>query len=205
MNSTDRYLTIAKSSRGTFRDRGSKFLAFAFPVSTKEEIKSHLEELRKEYHDARHHCYAYRLGAAKTDFRSNDDGEPSGSAGQPILGQIRSRDLSNVLIVVVRYFGGTLLGVGGLINAYRSAAAEALQNARIIEAVESIPVLITYPYELTNEIMKLVGEEKLEISEQEFLEICRLKVLVPKSRLDGIIERINRLEAARAEPLDNSD
>ena len=131
----DNYLSIEKRSEGIYKDRGSKFLAFAFPVYQEDEIKDILAELRKEYHDARHHCYAYRLGASKEIYRVNDDGEPSSSAGKPIFGQIQSNDLSNILIVVVRYFGGTLLGVGGLINAYRSAAADALINASIIERV----------------------------------------------------------------------
>ena len=132
MSTADKYLTIEKNSDGIFKDRGSKFLAFAYPVSSPEEIKIILAELRKKYHDARHHCYAYMLGAEKETYRSNDDGEPSSSAGKPILGQIQSNNLSNILIVVVRYFGGTLLGVGGLINAYRSAAADAIRNANII-------------------------------------------------------------------------
>ena len=122
----DLYLTIEKTTEGLYKETGSKFLAMAFPVSTREEISERLAELRKKYHDARHHCYAWRLGADMEEYRVNDDGEPSGSAGLPIFGQIQSRDLSNVLVVVVRYFGGTLLGVGGLIRAYRAAASGAL-------------------------------------------------------------------------------
>ncbi|PLX14682.1 MAG: YigZ family protein, partial [Marinilabiliales bacterium] len=128
----DQYLTISKPSEGLFKDRGSKFLAFAYPVSSEEEIKAFQEQLRSDYHDARHHCYAYMLGPKKENYRANDDGEPSSTAGKPILGQIRSFDLTNILIVVIRYFGGTKLGVGGLINAYKTAAEEALKNAKII-------------------------------------------------------------------------
>jgi len=202
MSVRDRYRTIDKKAEGTFRDRGSKFLAFAFPVHSVEEIKSILEDLRREYHDARHHCYAYRLGAAKDEFRANDDGEPSSSAGKPILGQIQSLDLSNILVVVVRYFGGTLLGVGGLINAYRSAAADALQKARIVEGVERDPVTILFPYALTKDIMKIVEEEKIKIMAQDYTDTCRLEGRVPRSRVKEALCRINKLPGARAERLD---
>jgi uncharacterized YigZ family protein len=127
------YFTIKEASQGVFKDRGSKFLACAFTVIAENEIKEHLSALRKEHPSARHHCYAWRLGAGKEAWRANDDGEPSGTAGKPILGQIQSYDLTNVLIVVVRYFGGTLLGASGLINAYKSAAADAIKNAVIEE------------------------------------------------------------------------
>ncbi len=183
-----------------FRDRGSRFLAFAFPVQSKEEIKSILESLRREYHDARHHCYAYRLGAAKNEYRSSDDGEPSGSAGRPILGQINARDLSNVLVVVVRYFGGTLLGVGGLIHAYREAAADALQKARIVEAEETEPIRVRYPYALTNDIMKIVDEEKISILDQAFTDSCSLLGRVAKSRVNQVMDRIGKLPGASASP-----
>ncbi len=197
--SMDRYRTIENKSEGVYKDRGSKFLAFAYPVYSADEVKRVLEALRKEYHDARHHCYAYRLGALKLEYRANDDGEPSSSAGKPILGQIQSSDLSNILIVVVRYFGGTLLGVGGLINAYRSAAADAIQNARIIERVESEQIIIHFPYDLTNEIMKIIEEEKLEMKDQEYTEACKIKALVPKSRRDTVLNRINKISGALAE------
>jgi uncharacterized YigZ family protein len=196
----DTYLTIDSRAEGIFRDRGSRFLAFAFPVQSRDEIGTILADLKKAYHDARHHCYAYRLGADKKEYRVNDGGEPSNSAGRPILGQITSRDLSNILIVVVRYFGGTKLGVGGLIHAYRSAASDALENARIVKAVESDPVEIRYPYALTGAIMKIVDEERLKIREQDFTETCRLTVLVPKSRSARLLERVNKLAGASAVP-----
>lgn len=194
----DNYLSIEKKSEGIYKVRGSKFLAFAFPVYREDEIKNILAELRKEYHDARHHCYAYRLGASKEIYRVNDDGEPSSSAGKPIFGQIQSNDLTNILILVVRYFGGTLLGVGGLINAYRSAAADALINARIIERVESEKIIIHFSYELTNDIMKLVEDEKLEMIHQEYTEVCIITALVPKSHKDSVLQRINKLPEANA-------
>ena len=129
----DTYYTISAPSEGLFKDRGSRFIALAYPVTTEKEIKEIQVSLRKKYHDARHHCYAYRLGYDKSVYRVNDDGEPSGTAGKPIFGQIQSKDLTNIFIVVIRYFGGTLLGVSGLINAYRSAAADAIEHAQIIQ------------------------------------------------------------------------
>jgi len=190
----DTYRTIKRRSEGVFRDRGSKFLAFAFPVYSTEEIKNSLAELRKEYHDARHHCYAYRLGAAKEIFRANDDGEPSGSAGNPILGQIRSKNLSNILIVVVRYFGGSLLGVGGLINAYRTASANAIQNATIITAAEQDLVEIFFPYILMNKVMKIIRDEKMIIQKQDFTETCKIKAFIRKSRTAELLKRLSNME-----------
>ena len=199
MNPEDKYSTIEKPSKGLFRDRGSKFLAFAFPVTSTKEIKSIQERLRKEYHDARHHCYAYRLGAAKNEVRANDDGEPSNSAGKPILGQIQAYDLSNVLVIVIRYFGGTLLGVGGLINAYRSAASDALQNASIVDGVETDLIEISYTYPLTNAIMKIIEDEKITVKEQNFTDTCRMISMVRKSRTIHVLELVNKLTGAKAE------
>ena len=196
----DTYRTIKQRSEGVFSDRGSKFLAFAFPVYTRDEIKKTLDELRKEYHGARHLCYAYRLGAAKEIFRANDDGEPSGSAGNPILGQIRSKDLSNVLIVVVRYFGGTLLGVGGLINAYRTAAANAIQDATIISATEQDLIEINFPYVMMNKIMKIIRDEGMKIQVQDFTETCKIKASIRKSHTDqvlGILSIVEETSASR--------
>ena len=197
----DTYRTIKQRSEGIFRDRGSKFLAFAFPVYTRDEIKKTLAELRKEYHDARHHCYAYRLGAAKEIFRANDDGEPSGAAGNPILGQIRSNDLSNILIVVVRYFGGILLGVGGLINAYRTAAANAIHDAVIIKAAEQDLIEINFPYVMMNKIMKIIRDEGMKIQEQDFTEICKIKASIRKSRTTQVLNRLSFIEETSARRL----
>lgn len=202
MKSPDTYRTIKQPSEGVFRDRGSKFLAFAYPVKSEEEIGSILGDLRKRYHDARHHCFAYRLGSAGQAFRVNDDGEPSGSAGKPILGQIRSHDLSNVLIVVVRYFGGTKLGVGGLIQAYRSAAAEALKHARIVEEIESNTLEILFPYQRTNDIMKIIEDEHLVIEDQEYTDTCRLRAGVPRSSTGRVLERINKLPGVEAKSVE---
>jgi uncharacterized YigZ family protein len=200
MSSKDQYLTIEKPAEGSFRDRGSRFLAFAYPVASVDEIKSILTDLRKKYHDARHHCYAYRLGAGKQVYRVNDDGEPSNSAGKPILGQIRSMDLTNILVVVVRYFGGTLLGMGGLIQAYRSATADALEHARIVQQTENVIIRVTFPYDLTGDIMRILEKEKIEIVGQEYTDRCMIRGRIPKSDESRILARLNKLKGTKAGP-----
>lgn len=165
---SDTYKTIEKEASGLFKDRGSRFIALAIPVSDQEEIKARLEELKKEYHDARHHCYAWVLNPDRQAWRVNDDGEPSGTAGKPILGQLNSRDLTNIIVVVIRYFGGTLLGVSGLINAYRSAAADALDNAEIVERHLMETWLIKFPYEAMNDVMRVLKEEGCNQSAHDY-------------------------------------
>src|SRR6056297_2588024 len=150
------YKTIKSKGEGLFKDKGSKFIALAIPVETEEEVKSALEEVRNAYHDARHHCYAYRLGPLMDIYRANDDGEPSSSAGKPILGQIRSYELTNILIVVIRYFGGIKLGVGGLIQAYKTAAEEAIRNAKIIEKKLHDIYRVSFEYSEINEVMRIL-------------------------------------------------
>lgn len=172
------FLTLGNTSTSLYKEKGSKFLAFAYPVTNEEEVKNHLTLLRKEYYDARHYCYAWILGADKAKFRTNDDGEPNHSAGDPILGQIRSRGLTNVLVVVVRYFGGTKLGVGGLIAAYKTAAENTLQAATIIEVEVRKQVVFQFPYESTNEIMRLVKEFDLTVLKQTFENDCILNAEV---------------------------
>lgn len=157
-----------------YKEKGSKFIALVYPVVSEEDIKEKLDLLRKQYYDARHHCYAYILGAHGQKYRANDDGEPNHSAGDPILGQIRSRDLTNTLVVVVRYFGGTKLGVSGLISAYKIAAAEALDKAGVVEVAITDVVKIWYPYEKTNEVMRLLAEFNVGILAQSFTERCEL-------------------------------
>lgn len=164
----DTYKTIETKSSGLYKEKGSKFLAFAYPVKTESEIKLILDQLRKEYYDARHHCYAYVLGYDKSGWRINDDGEPSGTAGRPIYGQIQSSDLTNVLIVVIRYFGGIKLGVSGLINAYKSASHDAIQQANIIEKTINEVYRLEFPYEQVNDAMKIVKEFGLQILESSF-------------------------------------
>ncbi len=191
---TDIYKTIKSSSEGLFKDRGSRFIAFAYPVEEHDEIKPILDHLRKEYHDARHHCFAYILGSEKIIFRSSDDGEPSGTGGKPILGQINSFGLTNILIVVVRYFGGTLLGVSGLINAYRSAAESVILNSEIIECSLKEYYEITYPYISMNDVMKILKEEEITQSYQSFDTLCSIKICFRSSSKNKIIERLNRVD-----------
>lgn len=182
----DIYKTIVKPSQGLFKDKGSKFISYAFPVETEEEIKDIIARLRKEHHSARHHCYAWRLGTGNIIFRMNDDGEPSSSAGKPILGQLLRFDLTNILVVVVRYFGGTLLGVSGLINAYKSATADALNNAIIVEKLIYKKYRLDFTYNELNEVMQIIKNENLEITKTQFEEKCRLWFIVRKSEAGKI-------------------
>lgn len=187
------YRTIQKPSSGSYKEKGSKFLAFTFPVSTEVEVKENLHVIRKEYFDARHHCFAWMLGAEKKHFRAFDDGEPNHSAGDPILGQIRSNDLTNVLIVVVRYFGGVKLGVGGLISAYKAATEDALINAVIIEEEVKEKISITYDYVSTPEVMRLVKDFDLTILDQSFNEVCSITFNVSLKNKQNLLEKITLL------------
>lgn len=177
----DTYKTIETQSEGYFKDKGSKFFAFAHPVKTEEEIKEILSQLKKEHHSARHHCYAWRIGTEEIQYRANDDGEPSSSAGKPILGQLLSFDVTNILIVVVRYFGGTLLGVSGLINAYKTAASEALKNATISTRLIENIFELHFTYNELNEVMHILKQENLNIMNTRFEEKCSLTFSVRKS------------------------
>lgn len=190
----DTYLTIQKPSDGLYKDRSSKFFYFAFPVKEEEEIKEKLGELRKTYYDARHHCFAYVLGKEGTVFRAVDDGEPNHSAGDPILGQIRSNNLTNILIVVVRYFGGTKLGMGGLIQAYKTSAALAIEENEIVEekVMESVQILFEYP--AMNEVMKLVKSHDLTILNQEMALNCQMTLEYRKGIEEELIESLDSIE-----------
>jgi len=193
---SDEYKTITESAQGSFRDKGSRFLAFAIPAITEQEVKQHIEALRKQYYDATHHCYAYVLGFDKSAFRVNDDGEPSGTAGRPIYGQILSNDLTNTLIVVVRYYGGTNLGVPGLIHAYKTAAAEALAKATIVTKIVKEMYQIEYPYEAMNDVMKIIKDEILEVINNEFGMKCVIRLAIRHSasgRVTGKFSKINQL------------
>jgi uncharacterized YigZ family protein len=198
----DEYLTISKPSEGLFKDRGSKFLAFAYPVSSEEEIKEIQEKLRNDYHDARHHCFAYMLGLEKEVFRANDDGEPSSTAGKPILGQIRSFDLTNILIVVIRYFGGTKLGVGGLINAYKTASEEALNNARIIKKTLHDIYELKFEYPAMNDIMRILKEENIEQVDQKFDLSCSVSISLRKAETEKVLSKFDRIENLKIEFLE---
>ncbi|WP_408631354.1 IMPACT family protein [Marinigracilibium pacificum] len=187
----DTYKTIIKPSEGFYKEKGSKFIAHAYPVNSEDEIKEHLDDLRKKYYDARHHCYAYALGVSGENFRANDDGEPNHSAGDPILGQIRSFELSGILIVVVRYFGGTKLGVGGLIHAYKTAAQDALDNSEIIEKTLTERVGLQCEYPMLNDAMRFFKDRNLDIVHQELLIDCKLWADVPLSEKNEVIDAIN--------------
>lgn len=196
MNS-DTYKTITLSSQGLYKEKGSRFISFAIPVSDQDEIKTIIDKIRKEHHEARHHCYAYMIGHERTLWRVNDDGEPSGTAGRPILGQINSYCLTNILIVVSRYFGGTLLGVSGLINAYRTAAASAIQNAELIEKTLQEYYEITYPYISMNDVMRILKEENLGQSQQSFDLECRLLLNFRVSVREKVLNRLSRIDGLK--------
>ena len=161
---SDTYKTISSPAEGIYKEKGSKFLSFAIPVKTAEEIKEIIKEYRKQYYDARHVCYAYMLGAEHKDFRANDDGEPSGTAGRPILGQINSRELTDILVIVVRYFGGVLLGTGGLVVAYKEATADALNQAEIIEKTVDEVISVRFDYLLMNDVMRIIKDTGAQIT-----------------------------------------
>jgi uncharacterized YigZ family protein len=190
---SESYFTIKHPSQGLFKDKGSKFLAFAFPVLNETEIKSHVALLKKEHPSARHHCYAWRLGADKAGYRVNDDGEPANTAGKPIFSQIQSKDLSNVLIVVVRYFGGTLLGVSGLINAYKAAAANALENSVIEEKFILFEYKIEFNFEDMNFLMKILKDQDCKIISQDYNEINSITFQVKKQDSEILQNRISSL------------
>lgn len=182
----DTYKTITTTYTGLYKEKGSKFIAIAIPVLNEESVKQKLEELRKEYYDARHHCYAYILGPDKSAWRTNDDGEPSGTAGKPIHGQILSFDLTNILIVVVRYFGGTKLGVSGLITAYKTAAKDALLQAEIIEKTVNEVYKLEFPYVVMNDVMRIIKEENLYIIDNQFNNSCIITYSIRKNEADRI-------------------
>lgn len=190
----DSYYSISRLSKGIFKDKGSKFLSFAYPVREEGEIKEILAGIRKKFFDARHHCYAYRLGADSLIFRLNDDGEPSGTAGRPIFGQLISHDLTNILIVVVRYFGGILLGTSGLINAYKAAAADAISNALIVKKFVYASYQITFGYPQMNQVMKIVKDYDLETYDQLFEMTCSLSIRVKLSQADLMVTKLMTIE-----------
>lgn len=185
------YQTIDAPAEGLFRDRGSKFIAYAYPVRDEAEVKKRLAALKLEHPKARHHCWAYRLTPDRTIFRINDDGEPSGTAGRPILNTLLSHDVTNTAIIVVRYFGGTLLGVPGLINAYKTAAQEALRAARIVERTVNDQYSLSFDYPQLNQVMRVVKEENLEVMKQDFDNRCTVTLEIPKSQAVNALDRLN--------------
>lgn len=200
---SDEYLSLASFSEGFFKDRGSKFFAHAYHVCEEKEIKEILKNLRKEFHDARHHCYAYRLGSEKLIYRANDDGEPSSSAGKPILGQIISHDLTDVLIVVIRYFGGTLLGVPGLINANRSAAKDAIKNGQIVVKTIKDVIHIRFDYLAMNNVMRIIKDYKAKLIYQEYDMECLIHLQIRSSQTSKLIHKLELLEKVELKLLDS--
>lgn len=190
---TDIYKTIAQKSEGTYTEKRSKFLAFAHPVETLDQIKELIEGYKKKYYDARHVCYAYMLGADRATFRANDDGEPSSTAGKPILGQINSKELTNILVVVIRYFGGVKLGTSGLIIAYKEATIAALSNANIIEKQVEELISYTFPYVMMNSVMKVVKELNPQIVSQTYEQTCQITLSIRRSMAPILQERLNKL------------
>ena len=188
---SDIYKSIAAKSDGLFKDNGSRFIASAWPVESEEEVKAIIDSLKKEYHDARHHCYAYRIGSKGEKWRANDDGEPSGSAGRPILGQIDSRGLSDILVVVVRYFGGIKLGVPGLIRAYKSATADALDAAVPLEKIAGRHFRLDFDYLAMNPVMKVLKEMDLVPLSTDFGERCSLRVRVRLTACEDFLQKIS--------------
>ncbi len=193
----DTYKTISNPVEGLFKDKGSKFISFAYQVTSEDEIREIVQKIKKDHYSARHHCYAWRLGYEKLHFRANDDGEPSSTAGKPILGQIQKFDLTNILIVVVRYFGGTLLGVSGLINAYRNAALDAINQADIVEKIVEKQILIEYEYLGMNEVMKIFKDEKLVQVDSTFDTKCQIKTWIRLSEMDRIETSLKNIEGLK--------
>ena len=193
----DTYKTIIGVAEGIYTEKRSKFIAIAIPVHTVEEIKQHLDIYQKKYYDARHVCYAYMLWHERKDFRANDNGEPSGTAGKPILGQINSNGLTDILIVVVRYFGGIKLGTSGLIVAYKAAAAEAIANATIIEKTVDDEIAVAFEYPFMNDVMRIVKEEEPEILEQSYDMDCLMKLRIRRSMMGKLRARLEKVETAR--------
>ena len=197
----DSFKSIAEEARGLFKDNGSRFIAHAYPVETEEEVKEIVAALKKEYYDARHHVYAYRLGYLGDKFRANDDGEPSGSSGRPVLGQIDSNGLSDILVVVVRYFGGIKLGIPGLIRAYKTATADAIANAEIVEKIASKMYRVHFGYMSMNSVMKVFKDMGLEQRNQQFDMECSLDTSVRLSQVDTFLERIGDVEGCHVEEI----
>lgn len=197
---SDTFLTIAKPVEGLFKDKGSRFISLAFPVDSEEEIKLIISDLRKQYHDARHHCYAYILGADKAAYRVNDDGEPAGSAGRPIFNVLISNDLTNILVVVVRYFGGTKLGIPGLINAYKEATRSAISQATIVERIVMETYFLEFGFNDLNEVMRIIKEHSLKLMDSQFDNTCQVKIQCRRGEADAVIGKLKKIRNLSISP-----
>ena len=190
----DEYRTVAQEATGIYKEKGSRFLAFAYNVTTADEAKAIIRDKQKEFHDARHHCYAWRLGSGEGETKVGDDGEPSGTAGRPILGQILSAELTNVVVVVVRYFGGIKLGTGGLIVAYKAATADCLQNAKIVTRTFDAALAISFPYLAMNGVMKTLKDSSAKIISQKFDTDCEIDITIRMAERDSLIVKLVDVE-----------
>ncbi len=197
MLQSDIYKTIIAPAEGVYTEKRSKFIAIALPVTSVDEVKEYLEQYQKKYYDARHVCYAYMLGPERKEFRANDNGEPSGTAGKPILGQINSNELTDILIIVVRYFGGIKLGTSGLIVAYKAAAAEAISTATIVEKTVDEQVTVLFEYPFMNDVMRIVKEEGPDIVAQSYDMDCSMTLRIRQSQMSRLCERLSKVETAR--------
>lgn len=193
----DTYYTINDTAEGIFRDKGSKFIAYAYPFKDENKLKEIIAELKSLHPKARHHCWAYRLSPDRSVFRVNDDGEPSGTAGRPILNALLSKDVTNILVVVVRYFGGTLLGVPGLINAYKTATQEALEAATIVEKTVNDVYQIDFEYLAMNDVMRVIKDENLTVFEQQFDNACTMTVEMRKMQVNAFVQKMEKIEGAQ--------
>ncbi len=200
----DVYRTIESDAEALFKEKSSKFLCFAYPVTTEEQIRERLEVLYKKYYDATHHCYAWRLGPRGESFRANDDGEPSSTAGKPILGQLLSHEITDCLIVVVRYFGGTKLGVSGLIEAYKTSAAEVIAAAQVVERTVDERIEVRFSYMAMNEVMRVVKDLQPKIVEQCFDNLCTMTLTIRQSLSEQLLTRLSKVEGAQAEIVTNN-
>lgn len=200
----DVYRTIEADAEALFKEKSSKFLCFAYPVKTEEQIRERLEVLYKKYYDATHHCYAWRLGPRGESFRANDDGEPSSTAGKPILGQLLSNEITDCLIVVVRYFGGTKLGVSGLIEAYKTSAAEVIAAAQVVERTVDDRIEVRFSYMAMNEVMRVVKDLQPKIVEQCFDNLCTMTLTIRQSLSEQLLTRLSKVEGAQAEIVTNN-
>jgi uncharacterized YigZ family protein len=201
MTDPDFYFTVAKSGMAEFKDRGSKFIGYVYPIGSADEFKERLNDVKKEHPKATHHCFAYRLGLDGNTFRVSDDGEPSGTAGRPILGQIDSKQLVNTLVVVVRYFGGTLLGVPGLINAYKTAAALALQTTLLVQKPVEKEFRVQFDYTQVNEIMTLVKQYNCRVVRQEMQLFCNMTIAVPRNRVGEVSYKLKEIRDVELSPV----
>ena len=198
----DSYKTIARPAETTYRQLSSKFLVYAYPVETEAEIKEYLDALRKRWFDATHHCYAWRLGAKGEHFRANDDGEPSSTAGKPILGQLLSQEITNCLVVVVRYFGGTKLGVPGLIAAYKESTALVLSECEIVERTVDVVIEVSFSYIAMNDVMRIVKDMQPKVVDQVFDNLCTMTLSIREGDSEQLIGRLEKVEGATVEVLE---